>query len=78
MGRQGKAITLLVPSDVPKRRRMARNLGQVVASQKLVIEEEAFVALPLASPEDSRKQEYEQKGEQRERLVRERKHFSSP
>jgi ATP-dependent RNA helicase DeaD len=43
MGRQGKAITLLVPSDVPKWRRMARNLGQVVLLQHLVIDEGAGV-----------------------------------
>ena len=41
MGRQGKAITLLVPSDMPKWRIMARNLGQVVALQRLVIDEES-------------------------------------
>lgn len=45
MGRQGKAITLLVPSDVPKWRRMARdlNLGQTVALQRLTIDEEAMI-----------------------------------
>src|SRR2546421_8046414 len=75
MGRQGKAITLLVPSDLPKWRRMARNLGQGVALQKLVIEEGAFVASPLASPEDSRMQEHEQNGKQRERPVGDRKRF---
>ncbi len=74
MGRQGKAITLLVPSDIPKWRRMARNLGQGVALQRLVIDEEALVTPPLLSPEASRTQEYEQNGEQR--LVRDRKHFS--
>jgi ATP-dependent RNA helicase DeaD len=70
MGRQGKAITLLVPSDVPKWRRMAHNLGQGVALQQLVINEEALVTKPLASPEASSTQEHEQQ------LVRERKHFS--
>ncbi|MFL5656477.1 MAG: DEAD/DEAH box helicase [Ktedonobacteraceae bacterium] len=74
MGRQGKAITLLVPSDVSKWRRMARNLGQVVALQRLVIDEEALVTPPLASPEASRTQEHEQNDEQRP--VRDRKHFS--
>jgi ATP-dependent RNA helicase DeaD len=74
MGRQGKAITLLVPSDVSKWRRMARNLGQVVALQRLVIDEEALVTPPLASPEASRTQEHEQNSEQRP--VRDRKHFS--
>src|SRR5207237_1827954 len=64
MGRRGKAITLLVPSDVPKWSRMARNLGQVVALQRLVIDEEALVIIPLASPEASKTQEHEQNGEQ--------------
>src|SRR5205085_1881878 len=65
MGRQGKAITLLVPSDVPKWRRMAHNLGQVVALQRLVVDEEALVAPPLASPEAASMQEYEQNGKPR-------------
>ena len=77
MGRQGKAITLLVPSDVPKWRRMARNLGQVVALPRLIIDEEALVTPSLASPEVSRKQEHEQNGEQQERPIRDRKHFSA-
>ena len=77
MGRQGKAITLLVPSDVSKWRRMAHNLGQVVTLQQFVIDEEALVKPPLSSPEDSRMQEHEQHGEQRERPVRDRKQFSS-
>src|SRR6266480_682591 len=76
MGRQGKAITLLVPSDVPKWRQMARHLGQAVSLQRLVIDEEAAIAPPLSSQEDSRTQEHEQHGEQRERLVRDRKQFS--
>jgi ATP-dependent RNA helicase DeaD len=72
MGRQGKAITLLVPSDVSKWRRMAHNLGQVVTLQQFVIDEEALVTPPLSSQEDSRTQEREQ----RERPVRDRKQFS--
>lgn len=56
MGRQGKAITLLIPSDVPKWRRMARNLGQAVALQQLVIEEEAFAALALSNSASARRQ----------------------
>jgi ATP-dependent RNA helicase DeaD len=44
MGQRGKAITLLVPSDVPKWRRMAHHLGQAVALQKLIIEEKAVPA----------------------------------
>ncbi|HKV03255.1 MAG TPA: DEAD/DEAH box helicase [Ktedonobacteraceae bacterium] len=74
MGRPGKAITLLVPADVSKWRRMTRHLGQVVALQQLVIDEEALVTPLLASPEASRKQEHVQNDEQR--LVRDRKHFS--
>jgi len=75
MGRQGKAITLLVPSDVPKWQRMARHLGQGVALQRLALDEEALVTQPLASPEGSRTQEHEQNDEQR--LVRNRTHFSA-
>ena len=74
MGRQGKAITLLVPSDVPKWRRMARSLGQAVALQRLAIDEEAIVTIPLARPEASVTQEHEQNGEQRP--VRGSKQFS--
>lgn len=76
MGRQGKAITLLVPADVPKWRQMAHNLGQVVTLQQLVIDEGAFVTLPLASPEALRTQKRVQDDEQRERPVRDRKHVS--
>jgi ATP-dependent RNA helicase DeaD len=51
MGRQGKAITLLVPSDVPKWRRMARNLGQAVALQRLTIDEASTnIAVPYVAP----------------------------
>lgn len=46
MGRQGKAITLLAPADLPKWRRMARNLGQKVALQRLTVDEEASIAAP--------------------------------
>mgnify|MGYP001449192227 CR=1 FL=1 len=74
MGRQGKAITLLAPADVPKWRRMARNLGQVVALQRLVIDEEALVMPPLASPEAANSWEYEQNDEQPP--VRDRTHYS--
>jgi superfamily II DNA/RNA helicase len=51
MGRQGKAITLLVPSELPKWRRMARNLGQTVALQRLVLDEVAAAPSPLIQPE---------------------------
>jgi ATP-dependent RNA helicase DeaD len=70
MGRQGKAITLLVPSDVPKWRRMARSLGQAVALQRLTIDEGAIVAPPLAIPEVSVTKEHDQQS------VHSRKHFS--
>jgi ATP-dependent RNA helicase DeaD len=76
MGRQGKAITLLVPSDVPKWRRMARNLGQPVALQKLAIDEEAAVAAPPARPEILVMQEYEQDHELRPVRERDRNHVS--
>jgi ATP-dependent RNA helicase DeaD len=49
MGTQGKAITLLVPSDVGKWRRMARNLGQSAIVQRLKIDEEAIVKVPPTS-----------------------------
>ena len=42
-GRMGKAITLLVPSDVPRWRRMTRSLGQEVALQRLAIEDSMMV-----------------------------------
>ncbi len=51
MGRQGKAITLLVPSDLPKWRRMARSLGQTVALQPLAINGEAAILMPRVEPE---------------------------
>ena len=74
MGQQGKAITLLVPADVPKWRRMARSLGQAVTLQRLAIDEEAIVTLAQAKPEASIAQEPEQNSEQR--TVRDRQHFS--
>jgi Superfamily II DNA and RNA helicases len=51
MGHQGKAITLLTPSDIGKFRRMSRTLGQNVALQQLTIDEDAMVERPLAVPE---------------------------
>ena len=64
MGQQGKAITLLVPSDLPTWRRMARSLGQTVALQKLTINEEAIVPVPLVRPEVAVTEEHEQNSEQ--------------
>lgn len=64
MGKQGKAITLLAPSELPKWRRMARDLGQSVALQRLVIDDQAPVALPAVRPEVPVTSEYEQQPEQ--------------
>lgn len=74
MGQQGKAITLLVPADVPKWRRMARSLGQAVTLQRLAIDEEAIVTLTQAKLEAPQAQEHEPISETRS--VRDRKHFS--
>ncbi|HZU66608.1 MAG TPA: DEAD/DEAH box helicase [Ktedonobacteraceae bacterium] len=60
MGRQGKAITLLVPSDVPRWRRMARDLGQTAALQRLAIDEEAMGTIPGPRQEISVMQEHKQ------------------
>ncbi len=57
MGRQGKAITLLVPSEVPQWRRMAHSLGQGVVLQRLALDEDAMVTRPLARPETAPTQE---------------------
>jgi len=65
MGRQGKAITLLVPADVPKWRRMARSLGQVVTLQRLTIDAEAMATLPFAKLDAPVMQEYEQNSQSR-------------
>ena len=51
MGRQGKAITLLVPSELPRWRRMARALGQAVALQRFVPGEAGAIPSPLAQKE---------------------------
>jgi ATP-dependent RNA helicase DeaD len=76
MGRQGKAITLLAPSDVSKWRSMARNLGQTVALQSLAIDEEAMMTLPPAQPETSVTPEFERKQDDEQQPTRDRKHFS--
>jgi ATP-dependent RNA helicase DeaD len=60
MGKQGKAITLLVPSDVPKWRRMARTLGQTVTLHKLAINQEAMTSRPAVILEDEHEQYREQ------------------
>jgi ATP-dependent RNA helicase DeaD len=51
MGKQGKAITLLVPADVSKWRRMARTLGQAVELRKLTIDQDAMIERPEAISE---------------------------
>ena len=51
MGKQGKAITLLAPSDVGKWRRMARDLGQKVVLERLTIDAEAVMTPPPAPVE---------------------------
>jgi len=65
MGRQGKAITLLAPSEVPTWRRMVRSLGHAVALQRLTIDEDALVTLPSVLPEVEVTQEYVQNGKLR-------------
>jgi ATP-dependent RNA helicase DeaD len=60
MGRQGKAITLLIPSDVARWRRMARDLGQTVALQRLTIDEEAMGTIPDPRQEIAVMQEHKQ------------------
>ena len=65
MGRQGKAITLLVPADVPKWRRMTHSLGQSVALQRLAIDEKPIVTIPRARPEAPATQVRQQNDQQR-------------
>lgn len=55
MGREGKAITLLAPADLPQWKRMTRSLGQKVALQKLAIDEEIVTTPVQASPETAQK-----------------------
>lgn len=70
MGRQGKAITLLTPSDLAKWRRMTRDLGQKVVLQQLAIDPDALVEPALSTlPETPVTQEYRpQRAEERERF----------
>lgn len=75
MGRQGKAITLLVPADVPKWRQMARTLGQAVSLQRLVIDEEAAIVPATVSPAVVETREHEQASEP-QRPPRKRQNFS--
>jgi ATP-dependent RNA helicase DeaD len=65
MGRQGKAITLLVPADVSKWRRMARSLGQTVTLERLAINETAALIPLITRPTIAVPQEREQYSEPR-------------
>src|SRR5437764_8957395 len=70
MGRQGKAITLLIPSDMPKWRIMARNLGQKVALQRLTIDEETTNTIPVPLSEITITQIDEKNGENQQKRER--------
>ena len=63
MGRQGKAITLLTPSDMPKWRIMARSLGQAVALQRFVIDGESMSTMPASKSETPVTRVLEKNGE---------------
>ena len=75
MGRQGKAITLLAPSDMPKWRIMARSLGQTVALQRLAIDEETSSTMQATKSETPVTPGLEKNGEKQSK--RDRKHSSS-
>jgi hypothetical protein len=64
----------LVPSDMPKWRIMARNLGQAVALQRLTIDEETRSTIPASKSETLVTRELEQNGERHSK--RDRKHFT--
>ncbi|HLI09584.1 MAG TPA: DEAD/DEAH box helicase [Ktedonobacteraceae bacterium] len=51
MGRQGKAITLLAPTDLPQWKRMTRSLGHIVPVQRLAINREVSPMPAQARPE---------------------------
>jgi ATP-dependent RNA helicase DeaD len=87
MGQQGKAITLLAPSDLSKWRRMASSLGQAVTLKRLIIDEDAMVARPeepVTEQEQSRDQrpgrerrDYSSNRDREPRPFRERRDYSS-
>jgi len=60
MGQQGKAITLLAPTDMPKWRQIARSRGQAVSLGQLVINEDAAIVPATGRPEavDTQKREH--------------------
>lgn len=65
-GQPGKAITLLVPSEVPWWRRMVHSLGQTVTLQQLALDEKALVTGPNAQLEVSVTQKHEHNGKPRQ------------
>lgn len=73
MGKQGKAITLLVPADLPKWRRMARDLGQTATVQRLAIDEETINIIQAAKAEAAVTQEPEYKPYSKQSPVRDYK-----
>ncbi|GHO60639.1 DEAD/DEAH box helicase [Ktedonobacter robiniae] len=64
MGRYGKAVTLLAPSDMSKWRRMSRSFGQPVAVQKMVLNDEAALARPMVMSEEKQARDLERDSEQ--------------
>lgn len=64
MGRYGKAVTLLAPSDMSKWRRMSRSFGQPVAVQKMVLNDEAALARPMGMSEGKQARDLERDSEQ--------------
>ena len=75
MGRPGKAITLLAPSEMPQWRRMTRGLEQPISLRKFALDEEGAVTRPNARPEAAETQEFERDSEQQQ--VRGRAHVSA-
>ena len=75
MGRQGKAITLLAPSEMARWRIMARRLGQVVALQRLTINEETKSQMQTSTSETPVTQVLEKDREQKPK--RDHKHNAS-
>ncbi|GCE14972.1 DEAD/DEAH box helicase [Tengunoibacter tsumagoiensis] len=77
MGRQGKAITLLVPSELAKWRRMARSLEQTVTLHQLTLDESNMTAKPVLRPEPEVVQEPERERFSDRRPARDRRPFAS-
>jgi ATP-dependent RNA helicase DeaD len=70
MGRQGKAITLLAPADMPRWRQMARALGQAVSLQQYIPDEQPIVPLPGVQPQIEVERAPEQRAERGHRPER--------